>query len=48
MATREEMEQLQLALKWADKPKNTRKTTADDRYSREGRRAHEKEKKGKK
>jgi hypothetical protein len=48
MATREEMEALQRALKWAGKPKATKKTVARDPYSREGKREHEKEKKGKK
>ena len=49
MATREEMQRLEQALQWADKPKSpTRKTVARDQSSRIGKREHEKERKGKK
>ncbi len=48
MATREEMQRLEQALQWANKPRATRKTVARDQSSRIGKREHEKEKKGKK
>ena len=48
MAPREELASLEKALQWADKPRATKKTVARDQSSREGKRDHEKEKKGKK